>query len=99
MSFSELHTPIPMTVEGKGPGQAIAVIDYGPEHHLIWVTALDASGEIWCAPNPQVRMQANWSMGRAKSPAVAASKERMASKNAGLGEACADCADRVPEAA
>lgn len=70
MSFCELHTPIPMTVEGKGPGQAIAVIDYGPEHHLIWVVALDDSGEIWSSPNPKVRMQANWTMGRSmKSPA------------------------------
>lgn len=70
MSFCELRTPIPMTVEGKGPGQAIAVIDYGPEHHLIWVVALDDSGEIWSSPNPKVRMQANWTMGRSmKSPA------------------------------
>ena len=68
MSFSELHTPIPMTVEGKGPGQAIAVIDYGPEHHLIRVVALDDSGEIWSAPNPKVRMQSNWTMGRKVRP-------------------------------
>jgi hypothetical protein len=30
--------------------------------------ALNDSGEIWCAPNPRVRMQANWSMGRKKPP-------------------------------
>ena len=64
MSFTQLQTPIPMTVEGKGPGQAIAVVDYGPEHHLIWVVALDESGEIWSSPNPRVRMQSNWTMGR-----------------------------------
>ena len=64
MSFTQLQTPIPMTVEGKGSGQAVAVIDYGPEHHLIWVVALDDSGEIWSAPNPKVRMQSNWTMGR-----------------------------------
>jgi hypothetical protein len=40
------------------------VIDYGEEHNLIWVVALDASGEIWCSPNPKVRMRANWTMGR-----------------------------------
>ncbi len=68
MSFTELQTPIPMTVEGKGSGQAIAVIDYGPEHHLIWVVALDDSGEIWSAPNPKVRMQSNWTMGRKVRP-------------------------------
>jgi hypothetical protein len=54
-----------MTVEGRGKGYAIAVIDYGPEHNLIWVVAIDDTGEIWCAPNPQVRMQSNWTMGRA----------------------------------
>lgn len=97
--FTQLNPPIPLHVLDKGDGLAIGLIDYGPEHNLLWITAIDATGEIWCAPNPQVRMQANWSMGRAKSPAVAASKERVASKNAGLGEACADCSDRVPEAA
>lgn len=59
---------MPLHVLGKGPGFAVAVIDYGQEHNLIWVTAISATGEIWCAPNPQVRMEANWTMGRAKSP-------------------------------
>jgi len=62
--FTQLNPPIPVDVAGRGPGQAFAVIDYGAEHHLIWVTALDASGEIWCAPNPRVRVQSNWTMGR-----------------------------------
>ena len=97
--FTQLNPPIPLHVLDKGDGLAIGLIDYGPEHNLLWITAIDATGEIWCAPNPQVRMQANWSMGRAKSPAVAASKQRMASNNAGRGETCADCADRVPESA
>jgi hypothetical protein len=53
-----------MTVLDKGAGYAVAVIDYGQEFDLLWVVALDEGGEIWCAPNPQVRMQNNWSMGR-----------------------------------
>ena len=64
--FTQLHLPIPVTVLDKGSGFAFAVIDYGLEHNLIWVTALDNSGEIWCAPNPKVRMQANWTAGRVK---------------------------------
>ena len=64
MSFTQLNPPLPMTVAGKGKGQAMAVIDYGPEHHLIWVVAMDETGEIWSAPNPDVRMQNNWTMGR-----------------------------------
>ncbi|KLE35904.1 hypothetical protein [Aurantiacibacter luteus] len=66
--FTQLNPPIPLHVLDKGDGQAVAIIDYGPEHHLVWVTAIDATGEIWCAPNPQVRMQGNWTMGRKRAP-------------------------------
>lgn len=68
--FTQLDPPIPLDVIGKGSGYALAVIDYGQEHNLIWVTALDDSGEIWCAPNPTVRMQKNWTMGREPPPVV-----------------------------
>jgi hypothetical protein len=70
MSFTQLNPTLPMTVEGKGSGYALAVIDYGPEHHLIWVVAIDATGEIWAAANPTVRMQSNWTMGRGAAPAA-----------------------------
>lgn len=66
MAFTQLDPPIPLTVLEKGDGFAVGVIDYGQEFDLLWVVALNESGEIWSAPNPQVRMQANWSMGRAK---------------------------------
>jgi hypothetical protein len=64
MSFTQLEPALPVSVEGRGHGYAFAVIDYGQEHNLIWVVALDASGEIWCSPNPKVRMLNNWTMGR-----------------------------------
>lgn len=51
-------------MEGKGKGLAHVLIDYGPEHHLLWVVFLDDGGEIWAAPNPTVRAQPNWAMGR-----------------------------------
>lgn len=69
--FTQLNPPIPLHVLDKGKGMAIGLIDYGPEHNLIWITAIDATGEIWCAPNPRVLMQGNWTMGRAR-PAVVA---------------------------
>ncbi len=78
--FTQLDPPVPLHVLGKGDGYALAVIDYGQEHDLVWVTAIDATGEIWCAPNPEVRMQANWTMGRGKSMAVAASGETLAER-------------------
>lgn len=75
--LTQLDPPIPLHVLGRGDGLAMAVIDYGPEHNLLWVTAIDATGEIWCAPNPEVRMQGNWSMGRKKPMAVKASQETL----------------------
>ena len=62
--FTQLNPPIPVEVTDRGSGYAIAVIDYGQEHNLIWVTAINDTGEIWCAPNPKVRMSRNWTMGR-----------------------------------
>ena len=67
--LTQLNPPLPVHVLDRGAGQALAVIDYGPEHHLVWVTALDNGGEIWCAPNPRVRVQANWTLGRTKGSA------------------------------
>lgn len=69
MTFRQLDPTIPVHVIDKGDGYAFAVIDYGQEHNLIWVTGIDATGEIWCAPNPQVRLRGNWTMGRARPPA------------------------------
>lgn len=71
MSFTQLNPTIPVHVIGKGAGYALAVIDYGQEHNLIWVRAINETGEIWCAPNPKVRVTANWTMGRPKPAAVA----------------------------
>ena len=67
MSFHQLNPSVPVTVEGKGNGRAFAVIDYGEEHNLIWVVAIDTKGEIWCSPNPKVRMRGNWTMGRTEA--------------------------------
>lgn len=68
--FTQLNPPMPVHVEDRGDGYAVAVIDYGQEHNLIWVTALSANGELWCAPNPKVRLHRNWTMGRA-APGIA----------------------------
>ena len=90
----QLNPPIPMHVLDKGDGYAIAMIDYGQEHNLIWVTAIDETGEIWCAPNPKVRLQQNWSMGRPQGAAVAASKE--AESGLQHTDLCGNCAEVLP---
>lgn len=59
----QLNPTIPLWTP-KGTGQALALIDYGSEHHLMWVTAIDDTGEIWTFPNPQIRAQKNITMGR-----------------------------------
>ena len=94
--FTQLNPPLPLHVLGKGDGSAIGMIDYGPEHNLIWVTALDANGEIWCAPNPTVRFQMNWTLGRPENPLVAQSKQALRDKRL---EPCTDCAGVAREAA
>jgi hypothetical protein len=75
MTMQQLDPPLPVHVLDKGAGFAFAVIDYGQEHNLIWVTAINDTGEIWCAPNPRVRMQANWTMGRKNPPAIVAREQ------------------------
>ncbi len=59
----QLNPPIPVWTE-MGTGQAILVLDYSQEHHIIWVIAMDATGEIWSLPNPEVRLQRNITLSR-----------------------------------
>ena len=61
--LTQLNPSLPLDTP-KGPGYAVAVIDYGLEHSLLWVVALNDTGEIWCVPNSEARMQKNWSAGR-----------------------------------
>lgn len=88
--FTQLDPPIPLHVLGKGDGYALGMIDYGQEHNLIWVTALDGSGEIWCAPNPTVRMGRNWTMGRKENPEVTRSRTNCGKPSADLNGAGAE---------
>ena len=63
--LTQLNPTIPVIVVSKNniKGNALAVIDYGEEHNLIWVVGLE-NNEIWCVPNPEIRLQNNWTMGR-----------------------------------
>jgi hypothetical protein len=60
----QLNPAIPMTVIGKGDGLALAIIDYGMEFDLLWVIAIDETGEIWTVGNPKVRALKNITQGR-----------------------------------
>ncbi len=59
----QLNPPIPLSTS-KGDGMAWAIIDYGAEFNLMWVVAMDQSGEIWTFSNPEVRAQKNITLGR-----------------------------------
>ena len=63
MTVLQLNPTIPMETP-LGSGQAILVIDYSSEHHLIWTIIIDSTGEIWSFPNPKVRGQKNITMNR-----------------------------------
>lgn len=69
--ITQLNPPLPLHTP-KGAGWAHFVLDYGPEADLIWVVFLDADGACWSVPNPDVRMQFNWSLGRRPPEAAAA---------------------------
>jgi|GEM_PF-571920 len=61
--LTQLNPPLPMQTS-KGPGLAHFVIDYGPEAHLLWVVFMNADGVCWTIPNPEIRLEMNWSMQR-----------------------------------
>jgi len=63
MLLQQLNPPLPMTTP-HGPGIAHFLLDYGPESHLMWVVFMDADGACWTVPNPEIRLAANWSLGR-----------------------------------
>lgn len=62
----QLDPPLPLMTP-KGSGWAHLVIDYGQEHDLLWVVFLDADGACWTVPNPQVRLDPNWSLDAPRS--------------------------------
>ena len=63
--LTELRCPLEVTVLSKdgAKGHVFAIIDYGPEADLLFVTVL-AEGEVWCVPNKDIRVAPNWSLGR-----------------------------------
>jgi len=66
----QLDPPLPLNTP-RGDGWAHFVIDYGQEHDLLWVVFLNATGECWSVPNPQVRLQPNWSLLAARKDEIA----------------------------
>lgn len=62
----QLNPPIPIKTP-NGSGLAHLVVDYGPEHDLLWVV-FDRSGECWTWNNRDIRADENITFGRKNSP-------------------------------
>lgn len=59
--ITELLQPLPLDTP-KGKAWAHFLIDYGTEHHLLWVCFLRESGECWTFRNPEIRLEKNVTM-------------------------------------
>lgn len=59
----QLNPSIPLR-SPRASGEAILVIDYGKEDDLLFVIIDDATGQLWCVPNSEVRAFRNYSIGR-----------------------------------
>lgn len=70
MTLLQLSPSLPVLVTSKGnaPGRCHFLLDYGEEHHVLWDVVMDVGGEVWWVPNPDVRVVANFSLGRVAGP-------------------------------
>jgi len=59
---TQLNPALPM-VTPKGKGLAHFLIDYGPEHDLVWVV-FQQDKTVWCWRNQDVRADTNITFGR-----------------------------------
>lgn len=63
MTVTQLSPPIPMMCP-KGEGMAWFLIDYSPEHDLLWTIAINDTGEIWTYANKYVKAIKNITLDR-----------------------------------
>lgn len=63
MTLLQLNPSIPINTP-KGFGEAVVLIDYGPEFDLMWVTFLDSDGSCWTYRNSEIRAIENKTLGR-----------------------------------
>jgi hypothetical protein len=63
----QLNPPIPLETS-MGSAWAVALIDYGPDHDLLWVCFLRDSRECWTILNRDVRQVENMTYGRTGDP-------------------------------
>jgi hypothetical protein len=67
--LTQLPTPIPIETP-KGRAWAIAMIDYGPQWDLQWVSFIHATGECWTFRNQEIRQGQNYTWGLPQPSAI-----------------------------
>ena len=63
MMITRIEPSIPVTTP-KGKAMAVAWLDYGMEHDLMWVCFQDDTGECWTWENADIRARVNITIGR-----------------------------------
>lgn len=73
MTF-RLNPPIPVSITSSSlpqgvrstarRGWAYAWRDVGEDGHRLWVVVMDDTGEVVDVPQPEIRVDMNWSLGR-----------------------------------
>ena len=58
----QLNPPLPLKTP-QGKAWAVALIDYGPQWDLQWVTFIKETGECWTFRNPEIRQEENYTFG------------------------------------
>lgn len=61
----QLNPPLPLETP-KGKAWAVAMLDYGPQWDLQWVTFLHETGECWTFLNSDIRQGDNYTFGLGK---------------------------------
>lgn len=72
----QLNPPIPLMTP-KGEGLAYMVIDYGVDYDLMWVVAINDTGEIWTYPNHKVKAIKNITLGRTYEVGIMELKDKV----------------------
>jgi len=77
----QLNPPLPLDTP-EGPAIAHFVIDYGPEHDLLWVCFLRKDRRIWCYGNRDVLANKNLTFHRPSESAGHQQHDQHHDKNA-----------------
>lgn len=74
--ITQLQPPIPLKTP-KGKAWAVALIDYGPQWDLQWVTFIHNTGECWTFRNSEIRQESNYTFNLPEPTAIAPRAQTM----------------------